>query len=193
MSRPVKSRALELITTITEFGGEDAFVIDGSLGVCHDVVDILRCRQPDLLASLVDPSILSVFKQEAIHHSTSVCLAFLRAKIGVVQLFLPRWPTAQRESALLLVVAVSLIYFVSNTRDSTNSVFQDITFLLHQTQAKGNEKERKKLDATFSSPYPSSLNDYKNNGCERYTFDRDPACRDSWWACSTRRRRRRGG
>ncbi len=43
----------------TEFGREDAFVVDGSLGVRHDVVDVLRRRQSDLLTSFVNPCILS--------------------------------------------------------------------------------------------------------------------------------------
>ena len=43
----------------TEFGREDAFVVDGSLGVRHDVVDVLRRRQSDLLTSFVNPRILS--------------------------------------------------------------------------------------------------------------------------------------
>lgn len=55
---------LDCAQPITEFGRKDAFVVDGPLGVCHDVVDVLRCRQPDLFALLVDPCVLSSKKKK---------------------------------------------------------------------------------------------------------------------------------
>lgn len=54
---------LDCAKPITEFGRKDAFVVDGPLGVCHDVVDVLRCRQPDLFALFVDPRVLSSKKK----------------------------------------------------------------------------------------------------------------------------------
>lgn len=43
----------------TEFGRKDAFVVDGSLSVRHDVVDVLRRRQSDFFTSFINPRILS--------------------------------------------------------------------------------------------------------------------------------------
>jgi hypothetical protein len=63
----------------TEFGREDAFVVDGSLGVRHDVVDVLRRRQSDLLTSFVNPRILST-KHKAKQNKTKQKKKYVRTR-----------------------------------------------------------------------------------------------------------------
>jgi hypothetical protein len=103
----------------TEFGREDAFVVDGSLGVRHDVVDVLRRRQSDLLTSFVNPRILST-KHKAKQNKT---------KQNKTK------NTLEQEKKMSVIMCVFIIH------QKTKKVYK------HKTA--GSEKERRKVNANI--------------------------------------------
>ncbi len=70
MGHDVEQQPLDLAQRLLEGGrevvgelcGEDGLVADRPLGVRHDVVNVLRRRQANLLAPVVDPRVLSAMQ-----------------------------------------------------------------------------------------------------------------------------------